>query len=375
MVPMYHSTHGIGKSVRLADSTSNGDGAWTVVGYSAALICCTIVSQGWDMSNGRTGFYLLVALALTASLPAEDVKLREQAVQLLELANAVSLPGALKGYKQAVKFRIHELDGTVKEGTFTRVSAGASGFREEATFGDYHGVIVISGDRTSSEATRNRPPAVSDLRAELPVHLGRFDQDDVIRAIEDAQVLGRPARCIQFRTRFGDTVQSNQICVDMERGALLRWQVGDEVFENSDYFKVGRLWEPGQIRRYRRGQLNLEIEQHLELVEGQVDSQALLPPTGDWHRLYPCKNPRRAVGISTPMPPPGTAGKDIIEVVVHGWIWNDGSVRLTEIASSPRPDLNAEALKVVSTWTFLPLMCNDREATTDADLVVHFQGR
>lgn len=330
---------------------------------------------GWSMSKGRAGFGLLVVLVVTAALPAEDVKLRQQAVQLLELANAVSLPGALKNYKQTVKFQFHELDGTVKEGTFTRVYAGASLYREESTFGDYLGIVVISGDRQSIKSNNNLPPPVWELRSELPVHLGRFDQNDVIRSIKHTQVLGRPTKCIQFRTRFGDTVQSNQICVDIDRGSLIRWQVGDEVFENTDYFKVGPLWEPGQIRRYRHGQLNLEIEQHIESIEGQIDSNLFLPPSGNWRQLSPCKNARRAVGLSTPMPPPGTAGGGIVDVVVHAYIWNDGSVRLAEIASSPRPDLNAEALKVVSTWTFLPLICNDREATTEDDLVVHFQGR
>jgi hypothetical protein len=327
------------------------------------------------MTNGRTGFCLLIVLSLATALPAEDVKLREQAVQLLELANAVSLPGALKNYRQTVKFRFHELDGTVKEGAFTRVYAGASLYRTESTFGDYRDTVVISGDRRSVQANGNVPPAVLDLRSQLPVNLGRFDQDDVIRSIEYRQVLDRPAKCIHFRTRFGETVQSNEICVDTDRGSVIRWQVGDEVFENTDYFKVGPLWEPGQIRRYRNGQLNLEIEQHIELVKGEIDSRLFSPPTGKWNHFEPCRNPRRAVGISTPMPPPGTNGKAIVDVVVHALIWQDGSVGIPEIASSPRPDLNDEALKTVLTWTFVPLICNDREAGTDADLVVHFQGR
>src|SRR5882672_1268256 len=146
-------------------------------------MCCTIVSQGWDMTNGRTGFCLLIVLSLATALPAEDVKLREQAVQLLELANAVSLPGALKNYRQSVTFRVHELDGTVREGTFTRVYAGAALYRIDSTFGDYREALVISGNRNSIQGNGNRPPALSELRFQLPVNLGRFDQDDVIRAI------------------------------------------------------------------------------------------------------------------------------------------------------------------------------------------------
>jgi len=151
--------------------------------------------------------------------------------------------------------------------------------------------------------------------------------------------------------------------------------VGDEVFENASYFKVGPLWEPGQIRRYKNGQLNLEIEQHIELINGEIDPQLFSPPTGKWNHFEPCKNPRPAIGISTPMPLPGTNGKAIVDVVVHAFVWQDGTVGMPEIASSPRPELNNEALKTVLTWKFVPLICNDREAGTDLDLTVHFQGR
>ncbi|HKS97029.1 MAG TPA: TonB family protein, partial [Terriglobia bacterium] len=109
--------------------------------------------------------------------------------------------------------------------------------------------------------------------------------------------------------------------------------------------------------------------------EGNVDPKVFAPPSNKWNQLFPCKNQRRAIALSTPMPPPGKAGTDIVDVVVHAWIWEDGSVKLPQIESSPRADLNEEAMQTVLTWKFLPLMCNDRVATTTGDLVVHFQGR
>jgi len=121
--------------------------------------------------------------------------------------------------------------------------------------------------------------------------------------------------------------------------------------------------------------LQLEIEQQMEAIEGPIDANVLSPPSKKWNQLFPCKNPRRAIALSTPMPPTDNRGTDTVEVTVHAWIWEDGSVRLPQIESSTRPDLNEEALKTVLTWKFLPLMCNDRVATTTGDLVVHFQGR
>ena len=75
--------------------------------------------------------FLVGIMFARAYLLAEDVRLREQAVQLMEVANAVSLPGALAGFEHTVIFRGHEPDGVVKEGTFTRVSAGASSGRSD----------------------------------------------------------------------------------------------------------------------------------------------------------------------------------------------------------------------------------------------------
>jgi TonB family protein len=324
----------------------------------------------------------LVLVAILSVIPvcgtrlqAEDVKLREQAVHLMEVASAVSLPGGLRNYEHVVTFRVHESDGTVKEGTFTRVSAGAAGHRDEITFGDYHAVIVISGDRISQTQTTIVPPEVRELRKRLPVQLGRFDKEDVIRSIDDANVLGRTAKCINFDTHFGATLQANQLCLDSDRGTLLRWQVGDQVIENADFFPIANLWEPAHIRRFVRGALQFEIDQRMTAIEGAMDPNVFLPPSQHWDKTYECRTSRRPVGISTPMPPAGDAGTDTIDVIVHGRIRDNGKVDQVQIQSSPRPELNAEALELVSTWKFLPLLCNDAPATVDGDFVMHFQGR
>jgi Gram-negative bacterial TonB protein C-terminal len=322
----------------------------------------------------------LVALAccclcFVQSLLAEDVKLREEAVRLLERANEVSLPGSVPNYEQVVSFRVHNLDGTTKEGSYSREAAGAAGYREEETFGDYHAVSVRSGNRVSSTVGWGEPPEMREVREQLPVHLGRFDHEDVIRSIDPASVLGRPAKCVLFDTHFGSTLQHNQICMDSERGALLRWQVGDETIENFDYFKIGNLWEPARINRMLRGTLRMEIEQKISAIEGEVDPNIFTPPTPVWNKLFQCQTRRRAIGTSTPQPAPGNLGTDTVDVIVTGVIRETGKTEALKIQSSPRPDLNAEALSTVAQWTFQPMMCNDKLATQGADFVVHFQGR
>jgi len=72
---------------------------------------------------------------------------------------------------------------------------------------------------------------------------------------------------------------------------------------------------------------------------------------------------------------PFSQGTSIVDVVVRGFITHKGAVQPTVIVSSLRPDLNEEAMKLVATWKFTPLMCNDQIAATVAHFVVHFQGR
>ena len=255
------------------------------------------------------------------------------------------------------------------------MSAGASGHRDEITYGEYHAVIVRSGDRSSAAGAWNPPPEIRELREQLPVHLGSFDHEDVIRSIDDVVVLGRPAKCVLFETQFGDILQRNQVCMDAERGVMLRWQVGDEIIENSDYFQVGSLWEPARISRNLRGALRMEIEQKISTIEGAVDPNVFTPPTQHWNKLFQCQTSRRPIAISTPQPAPGNQGDQTVDVVVTGWIWNTGKTYGLTIQDSPRPDLNAEALAIVSQWRFQPMICNDKASTRDADFLVHFQGR
>jgi hypothetical protein len=325
----------------------------------------------------RLFFPFLVSILFDCTvLNAEDVKLRERAVQLMERANAASLIAGLRDYEQVDTFTFHDpLNGATKVGTFSRTSAGADGRRDEFTYAGYHAVTVFAGDRKSSTRASNEPPEIVELLDQLPIHLGRFDEKDAIRSIEDSNVLGRSARCVNFDTHLGTGIQANQICLDAERGTLLRWHVGDDVIENSDYFPVSKLWEPGHIRHFVRGALRLEVEQRITVTAVPVDVRAFSPPSGEWQKWWTCQDRRRPVGISMPMPPPGTAGTGIIDVVVRGYIWDTGGVQPTAIVSSLRPDLNEEATKLVATWKFTPLMCNDKPAATIADFVVHFQGR
>src|SRR5204862_6472853 len=122
------------------------------------------------------------------------------------------------------------------------------------------------------------PPEMRERREVFPVDLGGFVKADGIRSIDDTSVPGRAVKCVYLDTQFGSTVQHNQLCMDAERGAMLRWQVGDETIESLDYFKVDNLWEPARINRSLRGTLRMEIEQKISAVDGARDPNMFTPP-------------------------------------------------------------------------------------------------
>jgi TonB family protein len=319
---------------------------------------------------------LFIGLFCCSPVSAEDVLLREQAIQLLERANSVSLLAGSRDYEQSVNFSFHDLSsGQVTSGTLSRISAGTDGRWEEIVYGNYHASTAIAGNQRSTTKIFNEAPEITELLEQLPIYLGRFDDKDVIRSIEDTTVGGHAARCINFDTHLGSGVQVNQICVDSGLGTLLRWHAGDDLIENSDFFQIGRLWEPGTIRHYVQGALRVQIEQRIVRTPSPVDVKTFSPPSGEWNKWWRCDNYRRPLGIYMPMPPPGSRGIQIVDVVVRVFLSDKGVVDPRMIVSSTRPDLNDEAMKLVGTWRFDPQMCNDQVASTVVDLVVHFQGR
>src|SRR5713101_6959481 len=176
-------------------------------------------------------FLPLGLLAWSVHLSAQNMPLRVEAEQLLERANAVSLPSKLPNYKQEVTFRSYGLDGTTKDGLFNGVY-GKDSERYEFVFGDFHSIRLSFPDRIVQNGYQTPPPETLEVDPLIPILIGRFDKSDTILSITLATLSGRSAKCIRFETMNGRTRQSNEICVDVELGTLLRWNVGEVLIEN-----------------------------------------------------------------------------------------------------------------------------------------------
>ena len=233
-----------------------------------------------------------------------------------------------------------------------------TGRREEITFGNYHVTHVWTGNTlaTSEGTTTLIPPEVVTVMRLTPILLLRFDDSDVIRAIADRQIERRSLHCIEFDTIRGQQTQNNEICVDAANGTVVSQRLGNDIIENTNFFTFAGALYPAKITYsvLNRGP-QLEIAQTVTESPPETTNVLTAPPDARMH--YLCTTYRRAIGQSTPQPRPGNrnGGADI---AVRAMIGVDGKVHDPLVQSSERPDLNAEALSLVSQWVFLPAMCN-----------------
>lgn len=312
----------------------------------------------------------VITFGCGASLAAQDIAVRVEAVRLLERANAVSRPTQMMpNYRHDLTFRAYGLDGTTKDGRFIGIFSGDIE-RYESFFGDYHAISIHYPDKIVQNSDyQPAPMETMEMDKLTPLLVGNFDKSDTIHSITSANLLGRPARCIQFETVNARTHESNEICVDEELGTLIRWNVGEDSIEDADYSQFEGVWWPAHIRHYINGKLRMEIEQTFSVIDGPIDWAALTPPNPA--TLHTCHQYRRPIIQSAPQPASAGPGP-WYDVKVHGVIGGDGRVHEAAVLPSGRPDLEKQALQIVSTWVFSPGLCNGKPFTVDANLVVHF---
>jgi hypothetical protein len=290
-------------------------------------------------------------------------------VRLLEHSNAVSRSvHILPNRKLDVTFRAYALDGTTKDGMHSVIYTIDSE-RYETHFGDYNAISLHFPDKIVQNGYT--PPPMETLEVDwlTPLVNGRFDASDTIDSITPATLFGRPAKCIHFETVKGRSRQSNEICLDEQLGAIVRYHVGEDLVEDTDYFSFEGVLFPAHIRHYINGMLRMEVEQKFTTIDGPIDWAALTPPKAT--TLLPCKQYRRPIAQSTPQPASAGPGP-WLDVDVHATIGGDGRVREAAVLPTGKADLEQQAIQIVSGWLFSPPTCDGKPIPVHANLVVHF---
>lgn len=305
--------------------------------------------------------------------PPEDTQLRAEAVQLMERAAMVSTP-VWPASESSTTFRILEpmgseaTSGQLKINVATPITK-----RWEYTYGSYRFSQVQSGSEFATNRTEpNEPAAVTSVLKLLPVFVGEFDDTDIIRRIEDVIISGRAARCIHFETLKGDKQVPGSGCVDIEQGWLLEITQGVETIRQSDFYRFNNGFFPHHIETLSSGRKTLEIESNVVVREQYPDDYFAYPEGAHiWHR---CREFHRAFADKTPQPQAKAISDDAIVVRVHGYVGKDGKPTGLKVLDTGRADLSAEALRILSGWTYHPAMCEYNPATMETDFVVNFKG-
>jgi TonB family protein len=319
---------------------------------------------------------LLLMLLLSTSIllapqlcSGQDPQLRSQAIELLEHAMQVSLSPHWPDLERVETFRVLDAATGPQDGSFSRVVVQGTGRREELTFGNFHTINVWTRNGLATVRTGEViPPPLVDVLRITPTQRLRFDLADVIYAITDSGVNGRPARCIEFNTITGEKTNSNELCVDSETGALVQAKLDNQLFEYRDFFSFAGALIPGTILYSFNGTPHLEITQSMTELTNPTPNVLAAPPDAQLRKL--CTTYRRAFGINMPQPKPGQGNG--AEVVVRGLIGTDGRVHEAVVQSSERPDLDPAALQLIQQWTFTPALCDGRPNPVPASFTLQF---
>ncbi|MGA8431544.1 MAG: energy transducer TonB [Candidatus Sulfotelmatobacter sp.] len=315
--------------------------------------------------------FLIVFLVCSFAF-SQDIKVREEAVLLLERAQQVSRAAKLPNLERVDSFRTFG-DAGIKEGSFSRIVIQGVGRRDEYSFGDYRLVNVWTQKQVAVTGSPHvMPGELVNVGKLTPILLVHFDGEDVIHSISQRNLGGHNARCIEFDTIRGQRTQNNELCVDSDTGVLLEEKLGEELVENSDFFPFAGALMPAKISYSVAGTRKLEISQFMKALSDGETNVLSAPPGAEVQKR--CTTFRGPFGTSMPQPKAGNGGSDV-DIVVHAMILPNGRVYEASIQNSERPDLNDEALTTVKQWTFTPAMCDGNPKELEVSLAVHFQGR
>lgn len=326
------------------------------------------------MPKGKIPVILLAFVLLFAgSASAQDLKIRQEAATLMERAFAVSIPPDRGSFLQTVTFRTFSPDQGTLEGKYVLTALAPNTFRSETDYGSFHFLYILNHGHVATVKNQEVAPfAARRVTTLVPIHLVRFDHADVILAIKDDERDGKPIRCIEFDSTYGEKTDHNEACVDPQLGTLVHLKVADETIDNYDFFQFRGAYAPRRIR-YSKNDLTLDLEQSITDLPQPLDANIFTDPPGA-QTGTPCREYRRPIGLSMPQPKPGD-GSQNVDIVVYGEVRADGRIHEATVDDSSRPDLNAEAISIIKSWTFTPASCNGQTTFGPIAAVLHFVNR
>jgi TonB family protein len=303
---------------------------------------------------------LLVSMASANEKDAEATALIEHAKQLSDI-RAEGEPA----FRLKVSFKIIQEDGSALEGVYTEDWVSKAQWRRETVLANFQRTRVAAG----------RKLWLLDSAATVPEHI-----DDILsfsemakfnpmlwnsnRKVEDREVKGSNARCIESRDPSGPT---QALCFDKMNGTivaevqpLLVPSLAERVCFYSDYEKFGdRLF----ARSY-----GCDVDNHprlrarvVELVAAPAPDATFFAPLEGAKESVNCLGTvKMPTAIYSPNPtmPRGASRGSTTWVMISMIVGTDGKPYNLRITSAPNHDFDEAALKTVRQWRFKAATCD-----------------
>ncbi len=328
-----------------------------------------------------TNAFMLMAVIAPLALAAphrqsistpEDPKLRATAVGLLEHADQLSSP-VWPMNEQVYTFHIPNPEpGAPTDGSL-KLGVGAPGLiRWEQLYGSYQLSQVQNGSEVATFTTGLEPAAVVLVRKMVPVNRLHFDDSDIIRAVSDKTLDGVLATCIDFDTITGSRHINGSLCVDKSAGYLIYQRIDDVIIKQSKFFKFNNGYLPGHLERWTGDTLVAQIDAQIQ-VKTEFDAHYFdYPASAKIKHL--CNSFTPVFAENTPQPAAKSLSEKSTDIVVHGFVDEQGHPSGLQILDDTHHELAAEAMNIVSAWTFRAAQCDYKPTTERRDFIVHFQG-
>jgi TonB family protein len=319
------------------------------------------------------GFVL--SLFVTGAAAGEDMDLRSRAEQLMNHALAVSKFATPINIRTEVTFSATGQDGIATTGSYVRIRSVDHALREDLVLGDYRmsrieeqGTVAMHGQWVDIPYTMRK---VIEFVPYQPI---QFDSTDVITSISDAKMSGKSAVCIQFVTVRGEDRSPGDVCLAKQDATVIEWHDRDHSFQALEHRRVKDALLPSHFI-YREGEkLSIDATVTWTLLDARPDEAFVAPE--DWQHAHYCKAFSMPVPKSAPQPAAkGGVDAPVIAIEVRVHVRPDGTVSKAEVLKPVRDDLDAEAMELVKTWTYLPGSCEGARQDFAVDAVVRFQGR
>ncbi len=308
--------------------------------------------------------------------PPEDPKIRAEAVRLLEQAVQVSTPPAWTNVEIDTRFHVgNPGPGEPSDGEhILTVGPWWKLRRHEWIYGSNHLILVRNGDLFRWLINEGQKPSFADLvENSTPIDLVRFNREDVIHSITEG---ANDSLCINFDTVFGEREQPGQICVDRQKHWMISKQVGDILTLNSRFVVFNNAFVPEHVERSVGGVLQFVFEQTVTPRTDFPPDFFAVPENATMKATdSACKEFRRSHPFDAPQPVPLSTSPTVTDVRVEGLVGTDGHISYLRAVDHIYPDLDQQAIQIVSGWTFTPASCDGKPVAWYTTFVVEFKGR